>query len=506
MSGRACSSARALRDRLNQRPPRIHREPPTVSARIARALRRVCHGAGRHRSGRHRGEPAAAEILQGDGVAAGGRQGRAVTEQRPAPPHSPAREAQLPADADGYHHQQESGAQGGAGPEARGEPFDTSGLRGRSGRRGIDRGLADRELAQKTQSGNLAEQRHSSSFSAADPRHSAAIANAFAKAYVNTMLELRVEPTREAAAWFDEQLKSLRANLEDAQAKLTDYHRQHGIVSDDERVDVDNTRLAVLSEQVLRAQEQALLWNTREQQARKFLERSGSVDRLPDVLDNPFIQKLKTDLLQGEAKLQELATQYGTNYPQYQRRLSENRSLREKLDAEMRKIVAGIESSARQSRQREAELRRALAAQHARVLGLKENRNELTVLKRNMESAERTYDTAMQRFVVSQVDSRASQTNVTVLSPAAVPLKPSRPNIILNIALSWVVGTMLGIGVVILMETFDRRVRSRGDFDNAWSVPLLGVLNAWRPAEHPQLGRPGGTGRALPNLGGGMLM
>jgi len=135
------------------------------------------------------------------------------------------------------------------------------------------------------------------------------------------------------------------------------------------------------------------------------------------------------------------------------------------------------------------------------VLGLKENRNELTVLKRNMESAERTYDTAMQRFVVSQVDRRASQTNVTVLSPAVAPLKPSRPNIILNLALSWVVGTMLGIGVVILMETFDRRVRSRGDFDNAWSVPLLGVLNAWRPAEHPQLGRPGGTGRALPNLG-----
>jgi chain length determinant protein EpsF len=339
------------------------------------------------------------------------------------------------------------------------------------------------------------------SFSAADPPHSAAIANAFAKAYVNTMLELRVEPTREAAAWFDEQLKSLRANLEDAQAKLTDYHRQHGIVSDDERVDVDNTRLGVLSEQVLRAQEQTLQWNTREQQARKFLEQGGSPDRLPDVLDNPFIQRLKTDLLQGEAKLQELATQYGSNYPQYQRRLSENRSLREKLDAEMRKIVAGIESSARQSRQREAELRRVLAAQHARVLGLKENRNELTVLKRNMESAERTYDTAMQRFVVSQVDSRASQTNVTVLSPAAVPRKPSRPNIILNIALSWVVGTMLGIGVVILMETFDRRVRSRGDFDNAWNAPLLGVLNAWRPAEHPQLGRPGGTGRALPNLG-----
>jgi len=337
------------------------------------------------------------------------------------------------------------------------------------------------------------------SFSAADPGFSASVANGFAKAYIDTMLELRVEPTRQAAAWFDEQLKTLRANLEDAQAKLTDYHQRQGIVSADERFDVENTRLGVLSEQVAKAQEQTFQWNSRTQQARRFLEQGGSPDRLPDVLDNPFIQKLKADLLHGEAKLQEMATQYGANHPQYQRQVSENQSLRERLDAEMRKIVTGIESSARQNRQREADLTRAMAAQRARLLALKENRNEFTVLRRNVESAERAYDTAMQRSVVSQVESRASQTNVTVLNPAFVPSTPSQPKIFLNIALSVVVGTMLGIGIVILMEMFDRRVRARNDLDNAWNVPLLGVLNAWQPAGIPLLGRPGGAGRALPN-------
>jgi len=265
------------------------------------------------------------------------------------------------------------------------------------------------------------------SFSSADPRFSALVANAFAKAYIDTMLELRVEPTRQAAAWFDEQLKTLRANLEDAQAKLTEYHQRQGIVSADERSDVENTRLGLLSDQVARAQDQTFQWNSREQQARSFLKQGRSPDRLPDVLDNPFIQKLKTDLLHGEARLQELATQYGANHPQYQRQVSENQSLREKLDSEMRKVVAGVESSARQSRQHEVELAKALAAQRARLLELKESRNELTVLRRNVESAERAYDTAMQRSVVSQVDSRASQTNVTVLNQAFVPGVPSHP-------------------------------------------------------------------------------
>ncbi len=337
-------------------------------------------------------------------------------------------------------------------------------------------------------------------FTAREPRLSADIANAFAKAYIRTMLELRVEPTREAAAWFNEQLKTLRVSLEDAQAKLTDYNRRRGIVSADEHFDVENTRLGTLADQVTRAQELTSQWNNRDQQARDSLQRSGATERLPDILDNPFLQKLKEEMLRGEAKLKELSTQYGANHPQYQRQASENQSLREKLDAETAKAVAAISSSARQSRQREDDLKRAMSVQRSRVLDLKEDRNGLTVLRRNVESAERAYDTAMQRFVVSQVDSRANQTNITVLNPAVAPRDPSRPKVFLNIALSVVVGVMLGIGMVLLAERFDRRVRSRSDLNLA-EVPVLAVLNSWQPAGHRLLGRSGSTRRALPNPG-----
>ncbi len=338
------------------------------------------------------------------------------------------------------------------------------------------------------------------SFSSPDRHYSMQVANAFAKAYIETMLELRVQPAREAAAWFDEQLKGLRANLEDAQVKLTDNHQRQKIVSADERQDVENSRLGALSDEVVRAQQETYQWNSREQQAHKFLEEGASPDRLPEVLDNAFVQRLKGDLLHGETRLRELATQYGRNHPQYQRQESENQSLREKLDAEMKKVVAGIESSARQSRQREAALAQSMAAQRSRMLGLKENRNDFTVLRRNVESAERAYDTAMQRSVVSQVESRANQTNVTVLNPAVVPSTPASPRVALNIALSVVVGIMLGVGLVMLLEISDRRVRSLNDLDNAWNVPLLGELKPWRPANR-LLGQSRRHHRALPNPG-----
>lgn len=338
------------------------------------------------------------------------------------------------------------------------------------------------------------------SYASPDAAAAARIANAFAGAYIGTLLELHVEPAREAAAWFDDQLKRLRDALEQAQARLTENYQQRGIVSADERLDVESTRLQALSDESVRAQERSSQWDSREQQAHNAVRQGASPDRLPDVLDNPFIQRLKGELLLGETKLRQMATQYGRNHPEFQRQVSENQGLREKLDAEMAKVVASVGSSARQSRDREASLALAMEAQRKRLLGLKQSRNELTVLRRNVESAERAYDAALQRSVTSQVDSRVNQTSVTVLSPAVVPHKPASPRMDLNLALAAVVGVMLGIGIVLLLEVSDRRVRSQDDLQNAWDVPLLGELKPWKPA-HRLLGDSGSDTRALPNPG-----
>lgn len=336
-------------------------------------------------------------------------------------------------------------------------------------------------------------------YTAHDALAAARVANAFAQAYIDTMLELRVAPTREAAAWFDEQLKGLRKNLATAQTKLSEYRRKHGIVTTDERLNIENTRLAELSSQLARAQEETFGYSSRQKQASGLIERGVAADRLPEVMSNPYIQRLKGDLATAEARLEELSTQYGPNYPSYRRQASEVRALHAKIDAEMAKVVAGIRNAEQQSQRREDALRAAMARQRAHVLDLGKNHSELTVLMRNAESAERAYDAAMQRFVVSQVESHANQADVTLLSPAVAPPKPYRPKLVLNIVLAVIVGTMIGIGIVILLELLDRRVRSRNDLEP--DVPVLMVLNEWQPTKSPLLGGPSGAGRALPSPG-----
>jgi succinoglycan biosynthesis transport protein ExoP len=365
-------------------------------------------------------------------------------------------------------------------PETR-EAFQESGYRG-----GIDEWLAEKlleSLKVETSQSNIINITATSS----DPVLAARIANAFAQTYIDTTLELRVVPARQAAAWFDEQLKGLRNSLEDAQARLSQYQKEHGIVSADERSDIETMRLNDLAAQVMRAQEAG-----RGQGGRR-----ASPEHSASVQSNPMVQKLASDLAAGESKLVELSAQYGPNYPAYQRQAEENRALRQRLNAEMGKAAATADGQRAQARAREAELKTALAEQHARVLELKQGRNELNVLTRNLETAQKAYDTASQRAVVSQVESRASQTNVTVLDQASAPSRPFRPRLLLNVALAAVVGMLLGLGLAAVLELIDRRVRSAADLVNDWNVPVLGTLNAQRPA-YALLGPARGAAPALP--------
>jgi len=89
------------------------------------------------------------------------------------------------------------------------------------------------------------------SYAARDPKFVTAVANAFAQAYINVTIDLRIEPARQYAAWYDERQKGLREALEAAQARLSAYQKEKGIAVADSRLDIENARLAELRDTLL---------------------------------------------------------------------------------------------------------------------------------------------------------------------------------------------------------------------------------------------------------------
>lgn len=295
-----------------------------------------------------------------------------------------------------------------------------------------------------------------------DPKFAADYANALARAYLETDLELKVEPARQSAAWFDEHTKALRNNLESAQRRLSEFQRERGLVGD-EKLDLESARLTELSTQFTAAQAQSTETSSRQRQG----------GGLNEVATNPLIQALKVDLARQEAKLTQLSGYLGENHPELQRVKGEVESLRARLRAESGQVAAVVGTNSRINQAREGDLKSRLEGQKQRVLELKRQRDEMGLLQREVDSAQKAYDLVMARLTQTSLESQSRQGNVALLSSAVPPTEASSPKLLLNLGLAIFIGGLLGMAVGIVRELFDRRIRGGADLSDAIGAPLL---------------------------------
>jgi succinoglycan biosynthesis transport protein ExoP len=320
------------------------------------------------------------------------------------------------------------------------------------------------------------------SFKGADPQFVSAVANAFADEYQRVTVLLKTEPMKKASTYFNEQTKLLRDNVETAQARLSKYQQEKGIVSlDFNRVDVELARLNDLSQQMVAAQGQAIEANSRERMAR-----GSSVDS-PDVANNSLIQNMRVGLATAEAKFSEVAQRLARNHPQYLSAKAEVDKMRADLNTALGSVSRSVGNNAVVLRQREGELRNALAAQKVKVLELNRARDELGVLLKDMDSAQRAFDAASQRLSQTKIEASSEQSDISILNPAVPPMEPAGPRVLLNTMVSVLLGTILGVGISLLIEMLNRPIRSHSDMRELLGVPVLGTVE-WR---HPRQRAPG---------------
>lgn len=304
-------------------------------------------------------------------------------------------------------------------------------------------------------------------FTGADPRFAAIVANAFAKSYIETNLDLRVAPAKQTAAWFDQQIVQLREKVDQAQQNLTAYQREKGIVESEERLDVETRRMADLAGQMVSAQSASFDASSRTRDSAS----------LPEVINNPVVQGLKSQVAQGEGQLAMLAERVGANHPDFIRLQAEVNSYKAKLANELNTATRGVGATAGAARQRFNELSGAFDRQKNKVLELKQQREEATLLARDLENAQRIYDSALQRYGQSRMEAQSTQTDIAVLNPAVAPTAASKPRVMFNLLLAVFFGTLLGVGLGFLVELLDRRVRSGEDIVAGLEIPVLGEVS-----------------------------
>ncbi|WP_317201426.1 chain length determinant protein EpsF [Janthinobacterium sp.] len=310
------------------------------------------------------------------------------------------------------------------------------------------------------------------SFNGADPTFVAGVANAFANQYQQVSVQLRTDPLRKASGFFDEQTKLLRDAVESAQSRLSKYQQDKGIVSVDNRLDVESNRLNDLSAQLVAAEGQLM-----EASSRQRMAQGGSAAESPDVASNPLIQNLKVALGAAEARFADVSQRLEHNHPQYQSTKAELDKLRSQLGEQLKLTSNSVGNNAQILQQRTESVRAALLAQKNKVLELNRTRDEMNVLNKDVEGAQRAFDVASQRFSQTKIEGHAEQSDIAVLNPAVPPTRAAGPRVFVNTLLACFLGGVLGVGLALITEMMRRRVRSQADLQDLLQIPVFGAID-----------------------------
>jgi chain length determinant protein EpsF len=308
------------------------------------------------------------------------------------------------------------------------------------------------------------------SYSSKDPQFSKSMADAFAEVYIATNVELANQPSKQASQFLYDQKRLLREQLLEAQSKLAKYQQDNGMTSAIESADIENAKLNELTSQLSAAQSQRI---EAENRSRAATNSASS----PDIISNPLIQSIKSQISQANTKLAEVSKQYSVNHPKYQSAQAELVNLQEELKKEVAKVQYSVFSTADIYKKREEELKKAVVAQKEKLLDLNRNRDQLSVLQNEVSSAQAAFENINNRISQTDLEGRTNQSDVMMLSHAVLPTSPSSPRVTMNFFFGFFASIFLGLLVVFIKESFNRKVRCIKDIEDVVSLPVIMMIS-----------------------------
>ncbi|MFV8818159.1 GumC family protein [Haliea sp. E17] len=330
-------------------------------------------------------------------------------------------------------------------------------------------------------------------FEATNPGLAADVANAHAEAYIDSMLDARLDMTQMAASWMKRRLDELRDNLQASEARLQSFREREQLVDVDGLQSLPAKEIDELSSRLIEVRRQVSQAKTAYLQVQQLRGSPVSVrelSALPGVLNDSLVQTFRQATAEAEIQVAELGKRYGPRHPKMIAAQSELAAANESLARHIDSVADSIRTRYADAQQEEQAIAEALEQAKGRYHVVGRKGSELRALQQEVESNRQLYDMFYNRVKETSQTDDMQPVNARIISPAIVPQKPVKPNKKLFVALAFFVSLILGVVAAFLLDALDNTVKSAEDVENKLDQPLLGML--------PLVAMPEGVDRNLP--------
>lgn len=307
-------------------------------------------------------------------------------------------------------------------------------------------------------------------FDNTDPELAARIANSTAQTYIAMGLERRTETASYAKTLLEDQIRQVKAKLEESERKLNQYAQGKQILTLDEKTNVINQTYTDFAAAVSKAEQERIKAEA------AYAEIRRSPETAPQLIENKTIWAFKEAKAKLEIEYQQNLKIYKPDFP----KMVQLRGQLAEADAQLKAEIATIAGTARSAYEaalkQESLLREKLAQTRKQVLQTQESSIDLNLLKREVDTNRQLYDGLLQRLKQVGVSSGVATNNVSIVDAAEPPVFPFKPSLRSNIMVGLGIGLVLGLALILLLEYMDDSIRRPDDVEKMLGLPVMGVI------------------------------
>jgi capsular exopolysaccharide synthesis family protein len=310
-------------------------------------------------------------------------------------------------------------------------------------------------------------------YKSSDPETAQRMANLYARTYIESQVNVRVEENTRVRRHLENEINRLRSQVLSADAAVAAYKARTGLNG--------NTAAGTLTEQEISSYNQTLA--LARAQSAEDAQRLGAaqsqiaqgVDKLGE-LNTPSMLNLRAQQATTSALVAQLASRYGPNHPELITARQQLSDIDRLIASQGTRVVSGLQAQAQASAGRASEIAGKLSSTETKLAGADRAAVQLRELESQVAAPKALLDAYMSRLAQISTQSGVEQADARIAAYAPLPVQASGPSWLVNLAIGAFLGGILFAITALIKQVFTVGVGSAEEVESIFGVEFLAAV------------------------------
>jgi succinoglycan biosynthesis transport protein ExoP len=309
------------------------------------------------------------------------------------------------------------------------------------------------------------------SFDSTDPLVARDLVNTLITVYFDQNLKDHMNGTGRVSALVAGQMEQMRREASDAQGKLAQFQKDHGLVGGDQNDSLVIDRLRAENGQLTQLEADRIV-----KEAKLQILKSNDPELVASIGPSATLAALRGQQLNLQSLLSQYQTKFGPKWPrviEIQKQLDE---VQKEIDAEMVNVKRRVQDDYQTTLNTQALIRGTISTEMQNVYKLNSSAAQYAVLRQEAESSRELYEALQLKLKESSIAAGLNTASASVIDQAMTPLGPINAGTSTNTIISGAMGCVLGLLLAFVLDSLDDTLRTTDDVESTSGLLSLGAI------------------------------